>query len=80
MSDIETLTRSALADIQAAASLDALEAQRVALLGKSGSITGQLKQLGALPPEQRKAYGEQVNRAKDAILSEIGRASCRERV
>jgi phenylalanyl-tRNA synthetase alpha chain len=67
MSDIETLTRSALADIQAAASLDALEAQRVALLGKSGSITGQLKQLGALPHHQRKAYGEQVNRAKDAI-------------
>ena len=67
MSDIEQLTHSALAQIEAAASLDALEAQRVALLGKSGSITGQLKQLGALPPEQRKAFGEHVNRAKNAI-------------
>ena len=67
MSDIENLTNSALADIGSAGSLDALEALRVALLGKSGSITGQLKQLGALPPDQRKAFGEQVNRAKDAI-------------
>jgi phenylalanyl-tRNA synthetase alpha chain len=70
-SDIDTLTRSALADIDAAASLDGLDALRVALLGKSGSITSQLKQLGALPPEQRKAFGEQVNRAKDAVSEAI---------
>ena len=71
MSDIEQLTRSALAGIEAAADLDALEAQRVALLGKSGSITGQLKQLGTLQPEQRKAFGEQVNRAKEAVAAAI---------
>jgi phenylalanyl-tRNA synthetase alpha chain len=70
-SDIDQLTRSALADIAAAASLDGLDALRVALLGKSGSITSQLKQLGALPPEQRKAFGEQVNRAKDAVSEAI---------
>jgi phenylalanyl-tRNA synthetase alpha chain len=73
MSDIDHLTRSALADIDAAASLDGLDALRVALLGKSGSITGQLKQLGALPPEQRKAFGEQVNRAKDAVTEAIAK-------
>jgi phenylalanyl-tRNA synthetase alpha chain len=50
MSDIESLTRSALAEIESAASLEALDALRVSLLGKSGSITGQLKQLGALAP------------------------------
>lgn len=67
MSDIESLTRSALAEIESAASLEALDALRVSLLGKSGSITGQLKQLGALAPEQRKLAGEAVNRAKDAL-------------
>jgi phenylalanyl-tRNA synthetase alpha chain len=67
MSDIESLTRSALAEIEAADDLDALEAQRVALLGKHGSITGQLKQLGSLPAEQRKAAGERINRAKDVV-------------
>ena len=71
MSDIESLTKAALADIEAATSLDGLDALRVALLGKAGSITGQLKQLGALPPEQRKAFGEQVNRAKEAVTEAI---------
>jgi phenylalanyl-tRNA synthetase alpha chain len=71
MSDLDTLTRAALADIAAAADLDALEAQRVGLLGKSGSITGQLKQLGTLPPEQRKAFGEQVNRAKESVAEAL---------
>lgn len=71
MSDIEHLTRSALADIQSATGLDALEALRVGLLGKSGSITGLLKQLGTLPADQRKAAGEHINRAKDAVADAL---------
>jgi phenylalanyl-tRNA synthetase alpha chain len=67
MTEIEQLTRQALADIGAAESPDALEALRVALLGKSGSVTMQLRSLGALPGEQRKAAGEAINRARDAI-------------
>jgi phenylalanyl-tRNA synthetase alpha chain len=67
MSDIEQLSTQALTDISAAQSPDAVEALRVALLGKSGSITAQLKSLGALPTEQRKAAGEAINRARDAI-------------
>jgi phenylalanyl-tRNA synthetase alpha chain len=67
MSDVQTLTTTALADIAAAPTLEALEALRVALLGKSGSITAQLKSLGALPPDERKAVGEGINRARDAI-------------
>jgi phenylalanyl-tRNA synthetase alpha chain len=67
MSDIDTLQRDALAAIAAAASLEALDAERVALLGKSGRITAMLKQLGTLAPEQRKAAGEGINRARDAV-------------
>ena len=67
MSNIESLSKLALADIAAAATPDALEALRVGLLGKSGSITAQLKALGALPGDQRKAAGEAINRARDAI-------------
>jgi phenylalanyl-tRNA synthetase alpha chain len=67
MSDIDSLSSQALADIAAAATPDALEALRVGLLGKSGSITAQLKALGALPGDQRKAAGEAINRARDAI-------------
>src|SRR5687768_14930598 len=58
MSDIGSMTQGALADIAAADSPDALEQLRVALLGKQGSITTQLKALGTLPADQRKAAGE----------------------
>ena len=71
MSDIEQLTQTALVAIEAAADLEALEAQRVGLLGKSGSITGQLKQLGTLPAEQRKAFGEQINLAKETVAAAL---------
>lgn len=67
MSEIESLTAQALADIAAAGAPDAVESLRVALLGKSGQVTAQLKQLGTLPADQRKAAGESINRARDVI-------------
>ncbi|VXB46217.1 phenylalanine tRNA synthetase, alpha subunit [Luteimonas sp. 9C] len=67
MSEIDSLSNQALADIESVATPEALEALRVALLGKSGSITSQLKALGALPGDQRKAAGEAINRARDVI-------------
>ncbi len=71
MSEIESLSTQALADIAAAQSPDALESLRVALLGKSGTVTAQLKQLGALPGDQRKAAGEAINIARDAIATAL---------
>ncbi len=67
MSQTESFSAQALVDISAAQTTDALEALRVALLGKSGSVTAQLKQLGTLPADQRKAAGEAINIARDAI-------------
>jgi phenylalanyl-tRNA synthetase alpha chain len=67
MSNIESMQTQALANIAATASADALETLRVALLGKNGSITAQLKALGALPADQRKLAGEAINRARDEI-------------
>ena len=71
MSAIEQLTSTGLADIRAASDHEQLDALRVALLGKSGSVTGLLKQLGSLPADQRKTFGEQVNKAKDALAAAI---------
>lgn len=71
MSDIESLSTQALSDIASAQTPDALEALRVALLGKSGSITAQLKQLGTLPGDRRKAAGEAINVARDAIADAL---------
>ncbi|MDO5609538.1 MAG: phenylalanine--tRNA ligase subunit alpha [Pseudomonadota bacterium] len=69
MSDIQSLQSEALAAIAAAATPDALDHLRVAVLGKSGTLTAQLKSLGTLPADQRKAAGEAINRARDAITT-----------
>lgn len=71
MSTIDQLTAKALQQIADAGDLDALDALRVALLGKSGEITLQLKQLGTLAPEERKLAGEAINRAKEAVADAI---------
>ncbi len=46
-----------------------LEALRVALLGKAGSITALLKSLGGMEPEARKSHGAAVNELKAAVTS-----------
>ena len=60
MSDLEHLSTRALADIAAADTPDALEALRVALFGKQGRVTAQMKTLGALPPLQMDPGAEPV--------------------
>lgn len=57
--------------IARARDLAELETRRIALLGRNGRLTAALKQLGSLPPEQRKARGAAVNRARDAVQAAI---------
>ena len=71
MSEIETLTSSALSDIANAGAVEVLEQLRVQLLGKHGSVTALLKSLGAMPADQRKVAGEAINRAKESIADAI---------
>ncbi|MDE2085162.1 MAG: phenylalanine--tRNA ligase subunit alpha [Xanthomonadaceae bacterium] len=71
MSELSQQVDKAVHEIAAAASLESLEALRVALLGKSGLITEQLKTLGKLPPDERKAQGALVNRAKELLQDAI---------
>jgi phenylalanyl-tRNA synthetase alpha chain len=65
--EIEQLLERARRDTAAAADARALEQLRVELLGKKGQVTELLKQLGGMAPDQRKAFGERVNRAKDEV-------------
>lgn len=71
MSDIQSLVSSALASIAAAGSVSALEEVRVEQLGKKGIFTERLKTLGSLPPEERKAYGQKLNIAKQEVSDAI---------
>jgi phenylalanyl-tRNA synthetase alpha chain len=67
MTDLAQLENEILADIAAASDDSALEAVRVAALGKNGTITGLLKTLGTLSPDQRKSQGPLINGMKDRV-------------
>jgi phenylalanyl-tRNA synthetase alpha chain len=66
-SDHHGLRAQLLADIQAAPDDTALEAVRVAALGKKGSISALLATLGKMSPEERKGAGAAINALKDAV-------------
>ena len=67
MDDLSTIRSEALDAVGKAADLAALDAVRVAALGKKGSVTGLMKTLGGMAPEQRREFGAQVNQLKGEI-------------
>ncbi len=69
--DLESLHEAALEAVAAAADLNQLQELRVTYLGAKGSITGQLKQLGKLPKEDRPAAGKRINEVKAAVEAAI---------
>ena len=64
---LDELAHSARTTILGAADLVTLDKARVDIIGKSGSLTGMLKTLGQLPPDERKELGQQVNALRDEL-------------
>ena len=64
---ITEVQREALARIQNARTLDELEAARIEVLGRKGSLAQFSKEFGKLSPEQRAAAGKALNAAKETI-------------
>jgi phenylalanyl-tRNA synthetase alpha chain len=71
--DLLALRRETAAALQAATDLRAWDAVRVAVLGKSGSLTARLKALGALSPEARRVRGAALNRLRDELTEAVER-------
>jgi phenylalanyl-tRNA synthetase alpha chain len=75
--DLEALRADALASIAAARDSAALDALELDVLGKKGRLTGVLRGIGALPPDDRPKVGVVANAVRGAIegaLAEHGRA------
>ncbi len=68
---LEELLNQAVAAVDAAEDLAALDQVRVEYLGKKGRLTAELKKLGKLPPEERKAAGQAINEAKQTLAGRI---------
>jgi len=62
--NIAAIESALLAEIGAAADLDAIERVRIAALGRKGRVPELMAQLGSLPTDQRKTFGQAVNGLK----------------
>ncbi|HXB81385.1 MAG TPA: phenylalanine--tRNA ligase subunit alpha [Bradyrhizobium sp.] len=71
MTDLSTLEQTILGQIAGAGDETALEAVRVAALGKKGSISALLAMLGKMSPEERKTQGAAINLAKDRVTQAL---------
>ena len=69
--DVDELVERALAELSAAAEPAALDAVRVAYLGRKGQLTALLKSLGALPAEDRPAAGATINAGKTRLTDAL---------
>jgi phenylalanyl-tRNA synthetase alpha chain len=67
MTDIAALETEISGAVAAAADEAALEAVRVAALGRNGSITALLKSLGTMTPDERRQHGAAINGLKDRV-------------
>ena len=68
---IEKLISDAVSVIGSATDLQMLDEIRVQYLGKKGLLTEELKQLGKLPSEARRAAGQIINRAKQDVQRQL---------
>ena len=68
---LDDLRNDIMGRVAAAGDLAALDEVRVAALGKKGSVTDLVKQLGGLPPEQRREAGQAFNALKQEVESAL---------
>jgi phenylalanyl-tRNA synthetase alpha chain len=68
---ISLVEKEAREDLSRIDSVEKVELFRVAYLGKKGKLTELFKQLGAVPPEEKKEVGAELNRVKQWLESSI---------
>jgi phenylalanyl-tRNA synthetase alpha chain len=69
--DLQELERETLAAIANAGNEAALEAVRVAVIGRKGSMSERMKALGKMSHEQRKEVGAGLNALKDKVTEAL---------
>ena len=72
--ELAQLEADTLAAIAAAGTSAELEAIRVAVVGKSGTLTAYLRSMGSVPKEERAQVGKAVNAARVAVEEALAQA------
>lgn len=65
--EIRRIEEEALLGLHKLSSLEELQDLKVKILGKKGSLTALLRQMGSLSPEERPAFGQVVNEVRDRL-------------
>lgn len=71
MAEISQILQDAVKDIESAQDLKDLEALRVSLLGRKGSIQALMKEMKNLPKEEKPKFGAAVNELKQTVSEKI---------
>ena len=71
--ELEQIRQRAEQDLTAASDSQALAAWYAQYLGRKGEVTSLTRRLGALPPEERPAFGQAVNALKTALQESFDR-------
>lgn len=74
LDELTALRAQTLNDIANAATTAELESVRIAVFGKSGSLTGYLRSMGSVAKEERAEVGKAVNAAREAIEGALDEA------
>ncbi|MGH7091311.1 MAG: phenylalanine--tRNA ligase subunit alpha [Stellaceae bacterium] len=75
MSELDEVRDGIIRAVAAAESREALEAERVAALGRKGVVTELMKGLGALDPAARRDRGQALNRLKEEVEAALAAAA-----
>lgn len=77
MSTLEAILKDATSMLSGVKSMPELEQAKAKYLGKSGSLTEQLKTLGSLPPDEKKVAGAAINLLKAEVEALVNLAKAR---
>lgn len=66
-SRVDDLIEKATGEILSADTLESLDKLRIQFLGRNGEITGLVRSVSQVPPEQRRDVGQAVNKAKQRV-------------
>jgi phenylalanyl-tRNA synthetase alpha chain len=69
VSELANLEQQALAELSQCPDDTTLRAWNNRYFGKQGEVALAIKKIGAVPAEQRKTYGQEANRVKEALLA-----------
>ena len=76
LEEVQQIQKAAVAEIEAAADLQALEELRVRHLGRKSPLSQIMKQIGSLPADERRALGQVSGATKKALQNALeGRQS-----